>query len=429
MGRIVRKVVELSWVCECCGTKMLGRYRDCSNCGSPRDKGTTFDKSNPLKTNLSISEVSEPDWCCEFCDSLNNAKEDFCVSCGAPKSNTTYFDLRKNEIKEVVSSKDKMSSVTKDVEEFNPYNTIFKDFFYKEKEETNFVNEDTNIYEKVSQIDDISYREIKEEKIEYSIKEIPLKKNSKVKNAFGNFISCIFEFIGNNLIQILKFIGCSLAFVGLIVGLFFLFRPKTLEVTVEDFIWNRNIEIEKLTTVKESDWEVPSGARVYDVKKEYYGQDYNIYYVEEEVTYTEKVKVGTDLVLVGTKDLGNGYAEEIYEEVDIYEEVTKTEMKEVPKKEYFDVYKDKYYYEIDKYIFSRNVRTSGSDKSPYWGEYSLDKKEKLGSTTESYQIKVKTKDNQYQLYSLNFEEWKLLNKGDELIITVSAGVIINIERK
>lgn len=47
--------------------------------------------------------------------------------------------------------------------------------------------------------------------------------------------------------------------------------PKTQEITINSFSWERSIDIEKYQTVEESDWSLPSNARLQYSQKEFYG--------------------------------------------------------------------------------------------------------------------------------------------------------------
>jgi len=64
---------------------------------------------------------------------------------------------------------------------------------------------------------------------------------------------------------------------------------------------------------------------------------------------------------------------------------------------YTDVY-DKYYtYTVNRWDYSRNVVTSGNDRSPHWGQYSLQLEgqevfgaERVGGTSEAYVVYLQT---------------------------------------
>ena len=99
MGRII----EGYWDCAYCQTKhILGRYRNCPNCGKPRGEDAVFEHDAPNTENVveKPEEVSrEADWHCEFCDSLNPASAKFCESCGSPRSDKTYFQMKEEHKK------------------------------------------------------------------------------------------------------------------------------------------------------------------------------------------------------------------------------------------------------------------------------------------------------------------------------------------
>ncbi|MEM9541258.1 MAG: zinc finger protein [Cyanobacteria bacterium P01_E01_bin.42] len=87
-------IQEGRWDCPTCGTRgILGRYRECDNCGAPRPEGVRFylPENAPNVTNTEQLAIARggADWICEYCGSSNRAQEENCMECGAPKSNAT----------------------------------------------------------------------------------------------------------------------------------------------------------------------------------------------------------------------------------------------------------------------------------------------------------------------------------------------------
>ena len=63
---------------------------------------------------------------------------------------------------------------------------------------------------------------------------------------------------------------------------------------------------------------------------------------------------------------------------------TKTETYQEPVYRDEPIYETKYYYEIDKWLHKEYIKTSGNDKEPVWGEYTLKDKERENGRTERY---------------------------------------------
>lgn len=121
------------------------------------------------------------------------------------------------------------------------------------------------------------------------------------------------------------------------------------------------------------------------------------------------------------RDLGNGYFEEIISSRPIYE--TYYETQEYQESVYRDepIYQTKYYYEIDKWIYERSVKTNGVDKTPYWGDVTLDSDEKISTRSENYYITGSNKRNKSSKVSLSFDDWNSLEVGQTVKVKVSLG--------
>ena len=226
------------------------------------------------------------------------------------------------------------------------------------------------------------------------------------------------NFINSNL-HIFLAVVASLAF---LVGLVFLLIPKEHELTVQELSWEYNINIERYQTVQESDWYLPSGARLLSTRLEISGYEPVLDHYE---TRTHQVShqeiVGYEEYVSGYRDLGNGYAEEIISYQPIYQTYYDTETYQEPIYRDEPIYSTKYYYEIDKWLYERTVTTSGNDKSTYWGEPNLNSDERISSKKEIYSfvgIDEKGKDRNIEL---SYEDWSSLDIGQTVKVKVSLG--------
>lgn len=202
-------------------------------------------------------------------------------------------------------------------------------------------------------------------------------------------------------------------------GIVALVTPKQVEMEVTKVSWFRSINIEKLKTVEESDWSLPNNARLKYTQDEIYTYKKIIDHYE---TKTREIKreriVGYDTYYTYT-DLGNGYAEEEEHEIPKYETYYETEEYKEPVYVQVPVYKTKYYYDIDKWVYERSIKTSGSDKSPYWGEFTLKSKEKEASRSENFKVEGILKEKrETDTYTISYEDWKKINVGDNIILKV-----------
>ena len=151
--------------------------------------------------------------------------------------------------------------------------------------------------------------------------------------------------------------------------------------------WDRSIAVETLTPVQEDGWDVPSGGRVLSSSLEVHHLD-RIPDGTRTVmqSYTERVQTGTKKVRVGRKNKGNGYFADLYEERPVYTSqqrtrpVIETIYRSVP------VLRTKYHYEVDRWIRSRSVDTSGDDTAPKWGDFSPGAREREGPRSETFRV-------------------------------------------
>ncbi len=175
---------------------------------------------------------------------------------------------------------------------------------------------------------------------------------------------------------------------------YFNFREIDEPVTVTGFEWQRTVEVEELRTVRDSAWEgeVPSGARILSSSR--------------EVHHNEREQVGTEQVKVGTRDLGNGFFEDVYEDRPVYEERP--------------VYRDKVTYEIERWVTDRTERAAGRDRSPSWPAVRLDGNEREGERSEGYFVVLQGDDEAYRM-PLPLQRWSGLTEGESFTATIQGG--------
>ena len=215
--------------------------------------------------------------------------------------------------------------------------------------------------------------------------------------------------------------------IALVFLTIFMFGTNTKRLTVSGFSWERSITVEKLITVDESDWSLPSNARLQYTNKELKEYRNVIDHYETKTKQVQKQRIsGYEEYASGYRDLGNGMFEEIISERPIYETYYETETYEEPVYRQDPIYATKYYYEIDKWVTSRTVKTNGSDKNPVWGETNLADKERTGSKTEKYTVCLRDKESTYN-YDVSLSTWNNLKEGMVVDAEISRfGTITNI---
>ncbi len=204
-------------------------------------------------------------------------------------------------------------------------------------------------------------------------------------------------------------------------GIVKLFTPKEYDVTIEAFKWIRGIEIQINKTFHESDWTMPVGARLRYSQTEFshYTQVLDHYETKTRTVSRQEI-VGYEEYVSGYRDLGNGYFEEVTSSRPIYQTVYDTETYQEPVYRDEPVYRTKYYYDIDRWVYSRTIPTEASDHEPYWGTYTLTEKERVSAQYAQYMIIV-TIDDERKTFEMSYSDWASLEIGDQVRIKVLFG--------
>lgn len=343
------------WDCKHCDTKKLrGDVEVCPNCGAPRAEDTKFYMDLSTKEYVDEEKVNTlPNWICSFCNSQNEGDESVCEYCGASRSDSqaNYFEMQQK---------------------------------LAERSEEKETAPSTPVSATVTE-------------------EIP----KPVKNG---------QIAGNNLFQNkrrLLAIGLGIA---LIAGfLVWCMIPVQHQMTINSVEWIRQIETEKVETVDESGWSLPSQARLKYKNTEI--RSYN-QVVDHYETKTREVKkervVGYQEYVTGYEDLGNGQFREETAQRPVYETYYETETYEEPVYKSVPVYDTKYYYEIDKWVKGYPLTTSGTDKNPVWGQMAVSDTRREGKRTEAYYI-LGMIDGENQRFELSYSDWMKYDVGDIVV--------------
>lgn len=187
--------------------------------------------------------------------------------------------------------------------------------------------------------------------------------------------------------------GALLLAVLVVVGLFaYLTREHESRLTVTGAEWQRTVEVEELQTLTEQSWadEVPRDSRVVSRRRELHHNDrVRAGTRSVEQPYTERVQTGTRRVKVGTRDLGNGYFEDVYRDEPVYETRRRTRTVEEPVYREVPVYKDKVTYTVERWRPVKTERLQRLDNAPAWPQVGAGGRRREGKRTEKYVVKLK----------------------------------------
>lgn len=307
-----------------------------------------------------------PNWICTYCNSQNKASDDTCNQCGASRTESTenYFTAKREP---ETPTQDKSDPIPPDTHKPpEPLPRSEPDLTEHKEEPESFLSK---IRSKLA--------------------------NSKIET------------------QLIKKIGISLAIsITILAALFWLFTPVERTAEITGFEWYRNITIEENREFQESDWYLPSGAELRYTRTEIrsYKQVFDHYKTVTKQVPRERITGYRDVV-TGYRDLGNGQFEEITSQEPIRETYYETVTEQEPVYRDEPVYDTKYYYNIWRWVDARNVKTSGFDKNPEWGTYTLGDLEREGRRSQTYYI-VGNTDGNSQRFTVSRSEWDSLNVGD-----------------
>ena len=83
------------------------------------------------------------------------------------------------------------------------------------------------------------------------------------------------------------------------------------------------------------------------------------------------------------------------------------------------VYRTKYYYEIMRWKFERDVITTGEGSVTYFGEYTLKENEMVHRKISNYYIHGTNQDGKKVKYKMFQKDWKSIEEGDILEVEIS----------
>lgn len=193
-------------------------------------------------------------------------------------------------------------------------------------------------------------------------------------------------------------------------------RARDLPGTIAAREWTRAQEVEAFGTVREEGWSAPAGARIVRSERRVHHQDQVLDHHERR-TRQVQVQTGTRQVKVGTRDMGNGYFEDVYEDQPVYgtraEEYMEPVYRQVP------VYEQYHFWDIDKWAVARTDRLEGRDDEPRWPSPSLRQNERLGQKTARYTLRLREQDGTERTFEVDEARWRSFTTGQQVTITVA----------
>lgn len=237
------------------------------------------------------------------------------------------------------------------------------------------------------------------------------------------------SFLKNMLLLIGTFVTIVFIIFGLLASCF---SPKVRNVTIDDFEWQRTIDVEEIVTYDESGWTLPDGARLQYTRNEVKTyKDVLDHYKTVTETRTRRV-IDHYEKRSSYKNLGNGYFEEHTKNVPVYTTETYTENVQKPVYRQEPVYATKYYYEIDRWTVTDTAKSSGHGQNPSWPKPKLKDGQRTGDKNEHYFVTAtyqkKKDETETEKYEMAFSEWNELKKGEEIKLKIDVGGFAEINK-
>ncbi|MBP7842782.1 hypothetical protein KA017_02140 [Candidatus Woesebacteria bacterium] len=354
---------EGRWDCTYCSTTgILGRHTSCPNCSKSRSAGTKFylSENAPVVTDSHQLQQAKagPDWVCSSCDTSNRAGEVNCGSCGNPREG----DDRKQKITDYGLGREPRGG---------------DNYQAPEPDRKSVVSKPVGLSQSVQ-----SYR-------------------PRISNASSFDWQSSWPWIAG----IVGFLLIALLLWGI-------FHTRTVDLTVSGVSWERTIPVEVYRTVTEEGWSIPAGGRQQSSHQKIHHYDQVLDHYETKTRQvSEQVQTGTETYVCGSRDLGNGYFEDIECSRPVYTTQHHTETYQEP------VYRDEpryqtwYTYEIEKWVNARTEKSSGASHEVYWPEYNIGSNERVGVKTESYNVQFVDEEGETYSETLSYDEWMTFERG------------------
>lgn len=195
------------------------------------------------------------------------------------------------------------------------------------------------------------------------------------------------------------------------------YNDVTLDITEKS--WSREIQIEEYKVVRQSDWSLPADGKLAYTKEEIYTYNQILDHYEEVTEQKSEQYISGYETIDNYVDLGNGYYENRSYQKPIYSTRYYTETYQKPVYRSEPVYKTKYYYDAERWVYVRSVTAEGNEE-PYWPDsQSLKDNEREGNKIEKYFITGVDKKNQKNTYNISYDLWNQLSVGDKAKLFIS----------
>lgn len=338
-------------------------------------------------------------WDCPTCGHKGNlGPETQCVSCGASRPEDVVFYLPKDA--EIVQDENRLREARLGVD------WICGHCSAQNKASETVCRSCANPRDETSQDVDLQERE-------YGLDEVPFEGRERQRTIHPLEKQRLASPVkGKGIFKKILIAGAVILAGVLLLRTF----PKQIEVSVDEFRWERTLQMLHYEPVQREAWSVPQGAmnvESFQAVREYR----QVFRGYETRTREVRVKVGEEQYVCGQIDRGNGYFEDKYCTRPIYE--TRTEEYQEEVYDQVPVYDTKYRFTVMEWVTHQSnlLRASAGDHQPEWPstEGKTNTSEwKEGPRTQLYEIVVVEDDGDRHTEKVGFDFWTKLNQGQKI---------------
>ena len=181
--------------------------------------------------------------------------------------------------------------------------------------------------------------------------------------------------------------------------------------------WERTLTVEVFRTVQEEGWDAPADARIY-ARDRRVREWRNVLDRMETRTrqVSEQVQVGTESYGCGSRDLGNGYFQDLTCTRPAYQTRMRTETYQEPVYRREPVYDTWLSWEAERWVAARTERASGTTPDRAWPEPDLAANERAGARTERLEVDLGSGDGRLQDQVVTDPVWTAAVREGELLV-------------
>jgi hypothetical protein len=196
-----------------------------------------------------------------------------------------------------------------------------------------------------------------------------------------------------------------------------LFAAYPAPMMVTGLSWERTLTVEAYRTVQEEGWSAPSDARVYDRDQRVRSWREVLDRMETRTReVSERVQVGTESYGCGTRDLGNGYFQDLTCTRPAYQTRMRTETYQEPVYRREPVYDTWLSWEAERWVAARTERASGTTPDRAWPEPELAANERAGARTERLEVDLGSGEDLLQDHVVPDPVWIAAVRERELLV-------------